>query len=355
MTNRLLGVAEALTLREIFMNINQMKASIAKFRKADLSVIKDEQLRAKGQKLQAKQKGFTLLELLVVIALLAVIATGALIAYENVGDNAQAAAAANSASTIDRAIRTYKAVEGNYPNQWDNLVTADGSAVPFLPAATSNFVGIWSNASSAVAVPIAEALAESGIEELQSILTVAGINQSVPNRNHNESANANAQEFELEDYVEDPTANAAQWPGHISVIPNAVCANTDGYPDDVFSGTGLLAANEIQNAYADLLEGDECHAVVAIGFGGDAAASTALSNVAIAQSPTYGRQGVVNPDEDYSRFIGLFLVASDDEDVTGISFEYLESARLLAVVATDGENIDSLNALAAAGSAGDDD
>jgi prepilin-type N-terminal cleavage/methylation domain-containing protein len=353
MTNRLLGVAEALTLREIVMNINQMKASIAKFRKADLSVIKDEALRAKGQKLQAKQKGFTLLELLVVIALLAVIATGALIAYENVGDNAQAAAGANSAATIDRAIRTYKAVEGNYPNQWDNLVTADGSAVPFLPAATSDFVGIWSNATSAVAVPIAEALAESGIEELQAILTVAGTNDAVPNRNHNESANANAQEFELEDYVEDPVGESAQWPGHISVIPNDQCAGTDGYPTAPFNAGITVTNNNLQNAYADLLEGDECHAVVAIGFGGDAAASTALSNVAIAQSPTYARQGVVNPEDDYSRFIGLFLVASDPE-LTG-TFEYLDSARLLAIVATDGENIDSLNALAAAGSAGDDD
>jgi type II secretory pathway pseudopilin PulG len=292
----------------------------------------------------------------VVIALLAVIATGALIAYENVGDNAQAAAGANSAATIDRAIRTYKAVEGKYPNQWDNLVTADGSAVPFLPAATSDFVGLWSNATSAVAVPIAEALAESGIEELQTILAVAGTNDAVPNRNHNESSNpSNAQEYELEDYVEDPVAEAAQWPGHISVIPNDQCGSTDGYPASPFSGA-TINNNELQNAYADLLEGDECHAVVAIGFGGDAAASTALSNVAIAQSPTYARQGEVNPEEDYSRFIGLFLVASDDGDNTnGIAFEYLDSARLLAIVATDGENIDSLNALAAAGSAGDDD
>jgi prepilin-type N-terminal cleavage/methylation domain-containing protein len=336
------------------MNINQMKASIAKFRKADLSVIKDEQLRAKGQKLQAKQKGFTLLELLVVIALLAVIATGALIAYENVGDNAQAAAGANSAATIDRAIRTFKAVEGNYPNQWDNLATADASAVPFLPEATSDFVGLWTTSASAVAVPIAEALVNSGIEELQTIVSVSAVNDGVPNRNHNESVNSNASEYELEDYAEDPATFSAQWPGNISVIPNAVCGNTDGYPSAVFEGT-TVTSNNIQNSYADLLEGDECHAVVAIGFGGDAAASTALSNVAIAQSPTYARQGVVNPEEEYSRFIGLFLVASDDDDVPGIAFEYLDSARLLAVIATDGENIDSLNALAAAGSAGDDD
>ena len=67
------------------MNINQMKSAISKFRKANLSVIKDEKLRAKAQKLQGKEKGFTLLELLVVITLIAILATGALIAYEDVG------------------------------------------------------------------------------------------------------------------------------------------------------------------------------------------------------------------------------------------------------------------------------
>jgi prepilin-type N-terminal cleavage/methylation domain-containing protein len=345
MTNRLLGVAEALTLREILMNINQMKASIAKFRKVDLSVIKDEQLRAKGQKLQAKQKGFTLLELLVVIALLAVIATGALIAYENVGDNAQAAAAANSAATIDRAIRTFKAVEGDYPNQWDNLaVDTAASAVPFLPERSLDFLAAW-DTSQATSASLIAALVNSGIEEVQTINDTSDLGEGIaPNRAHNESSNPNATEIELEDN---------ELPGFFSVVPNGVC-NFESYPTDAFDTTVVVSGNNIQNAYADLLEGNECHAVVALGFGGDAAASTALSNVAIAQSPTYARQGVVNPEEEYSRFIGLFLVATvDDDDDT--QFEYLDSARLLAVIATDGENIDSLNALAAAGQAGDDD
>jgi prepilin-type N-terminal cleavage/methylation domain-containing protein len=333
-----------------------MKASIAKFRKADLSVIKDEALRAKGQKLQAKQKGFTLLELLVVIALLAVIATGALIAYENVGDNAQAAAAANSAATIDRAIRTYKAVEGNYPNQWDNLaldVASGTSGVPFLPSSAQTFLGAWDSTAmtSGTDEDLAFALSNAGINEIQSIINAAGLNGDVaPNRGHNESTNIGfAEEVEM---VDDDTNLFDELPNVISAVPNKICGGDLGYPEDTFASTAFNS-NQLQNRYADILEGDECHFVVALGFGGDAAASTALSNVAIAQSPTYARQGVVNPEEEYSRFIGLFLVASEDEDSGEI--EYLDSARLLAVIATDGENIDSLNALASAGSAGDDD
>lgn len=334
------------------MNINQMKSAIAKFRKADLSVVKDENLRAKGQKLQAKEKGFTLLELLVVIALLAVIATGALIAYENVGDNAQAAAGANSAATIDRAIRTFKAVEGVYPNQWDNLaVSTTNSAVPFLPSASLSFLGSWDITSAASALPIANALSNSGINEIQNITTTDELPAGIaPNRAFNESTYANATEIEM---IDDDDGTFDEMPDFLSAIPNEVCASFDGYPAAAFDGTDSNS-NSIQNRYADLLEGDECHAVVALGFGGDAAASTALSNVAIAQSPTYARQNVVDPNSEYSRFIGLFVVATEDEDNLG-QFEYLDSARLLAVIATDGENIDSLNALAAAGQAGGDD
>lgn len=326
------------------MNIKQMKSAISQFRKADLSMVKDENLRAKGQKLQAKEKGFTLLELLVVIALLATIATGALIAYENVGENAQAAAGANSAATIDRAIRTFKAVEGNYPNQWDNLAVSTGavSGISFLPEEALEFMGQW-DTSGTSAVSFANAMINSGIEEVQNIINDGPLVNVEPNRAHNESNNPDqAAEFEMDD--------TGALPGFISAVPNGICSGIEGYPAIAFDGT-TETSNSIQNSYADLLEGDECHAVVALGFGGDAAASTALSNVAIAQSPTYALQGEVDPATEYARFIGLFLVASEEDGV----FEYLPSARLLAVIAPDGKNIDSLNAIASAGSAVEDD
>lgn len=328
------------------MNINQMKASIAKFRKADLSVIKDAKLRVKGQKLQNKEKGFTLLELLVVIALLATIATGALIAYENVGDNAQAASAANSAATIDRAIRTFKAVEGDYPNQWDVLAeTSSGSAVSFLGQTSRTFIGAWdTTANASAALSLAAALRNSGIEELQTIVNTNPLDSEIaPNRAHNESTNGDALEVEMEEVSDLP-------PTWLSVLPNDDCSSLDSYPIAAFDGTPAVS-NDIQNRYADLLEGGDCHAVVALGFGGDAAASTALSNVAIAQSPTYAFQGSIDPSTEYARFIGLFLVASEE----GGEFEYLDSARLLAVIAPDGKNIDSLNAIASAGSQVEDD
>jgi prepilin-type N-terminal cleavage/methylation domain-containing protein len=332
------------------MNIKEMKSAISKFRKADLSVIKDDNLRAKGQKLQGKQKGFTLLELLVVIALLATLATAALIAYENVGDNAEAAAAANTASTIDRAIRTYKAVEGVYPNQWDNLAdatAASNSAVPFAPAAMTSFLATWVAPASGALYhdEITEALEEAGIEELQM---VTGIGTDVPpNRAHNESVNPGlAAEYEIEEDGIDGQ--------NLAVIPTGACAAAPAFggtiPNTAWDGTTVATTNEIQNAYADILEGDECHMVVAFGFGGDAAASTSFSRVAVAQSPTYARQDEVDPSTEYARFIGLFHLAEledtdgDDLPSAGDTWEVRDSARLLAIIATDGSNIDDLNA-----------
>ncbi len=51
--------------------------------------------------LQNNQKGFTLLELLVVITLLATLSVGALVAYEGIGENASNVAAANNIKVAD--------------------------------------------------------------------------------------------------------------------------------------------------------------------------------------------------------------------------------------------------------------
>jgi prepilin-type N-terminal cleavage/methylation domain-containing protein len=334
------------------MNIKEMKSAIAKFRKADVSVIKDEKLRAKAQKLQNKEKGFTLLELLVVITLIAILATGALIAYEDVGDNAAAASAGNAASTLDRAIRTYRAVENVYPNQWDNLVEDGGSAMQFTSPVMSSFLGAWSfPASGSGGEIISLAFMDAGIEELQMMEADATPNPGIaPNRIHNESTQPGTS-FEAE------FEEVAEFPSHLSVVPNANCANVasgepTGYPENTFDGTPATS-NVLQNRYGDALEADECHALVALGFGGDAAASTTFSNVAISQSPTYVRNTgdentEVNPEIHYARYIGLFAVGqyADENGEIGDGgtevWDWYEKPQLVTIVTPDGKNIDQL-------------
>lgn len=308
-------------------------------------------MKMKQLKLQAKQAGFTLLELLVVITLIAALAVGALIAYDGVGDKAQAAAAADSNVKVDNAIRQYKAVTNNYPNQWDNLVAQDTSLINALPTQLLSVVTNWSLGNAASSVSLS--LGRAGINELQNWITWNGPNTTgvIPNLAHNESFNSlNAVESE---HFEEGGIGGDGWIANIAIVPGlgggvGTC-QADGVtipatttdPD----GAGPLQAggNYIQNRYSDTLEGDECHLVVALGFGSDSAASTATSSVSIGKAPSFSKTDTANPannvdpNQHYSRYIGLFLVGSDTSGDGNITDnEYLTKARLLTIIAPDG-------------------
>lgn len=297
--------------------------------------------------LKSKQKGFTLLELLVVITLLAVLSVGALVAYEGIGDNAQATAAANNTAGADRAIRNFKAVTLNYPNQWDNL-SAIGSAAPYsttqVAVETQETFGSFNFASSPAVFQnaVVSAFNAVGIEEIQQVSAVtAGVE---PNVQHNEGANPGAVETLL---------SAA---GRISIIPSVEVTGLAGAAGTACSagGQGISAAwalggnVALDNAYGlklnkinDALETDECQFVMALGFGHDAAHSTSGTSVAISTAPTYVSK-TVNPANNYARYVALFHVGTDgDADQNVDETEVFSKPRLLAVVDTEGNAIDA--------------
>lgn len=289
------------------------------------------------KQLPNKQQGFTLLELLVVITLLAVLAVGALVAYDGVGDKAEAAAAANANVNVDNMIRQYKAVSSAYPNQWDSLAAANGSLIDALPAKLKTILAPVTTATDLDL--IAGSLGKSGINELQfwNLDTASSNSGVLPNLAHNESFNSgNADEVEFFD-----AGNVV--PGELQAI-----AALKGLSGCQLSGAAAAAVfdqadNVLQNRYNDKLEDDECHLVVALGFGSDAAASTTGASVQIGKAPSFSKtdsanpENNVNPNTQYTRYVGLFLVASDgndDNDIT--SDEYLDKARLIAMIAPDG-------------------
>jgi prepilin-type N-terminal cleavage/methylation domain-containing protein len=358
------------------MNMKQMKNAISRFRAADVSVIKDEKLRNKAKSLQAKQAGFTLLELLVVITLLATLATAALVAYEGVGENAADASAATALTTMEGALRNYRAIEGEYPEQFDNLANVDGvltgGAMDLMSAETQAFFGqlivpaATVDGADATFGAISTALLNAGLEELQSVQSGTTWSAGyVPNLAMNESYpdtltlpgseiefdGTNA-EFDENDMATNAFANFA-----LSIVPSN--DSTNGC--QVFAANDLTAAfdtstvidNARLNLISDALDSDECNLVVAVGIGKEVPGATSGSRVAIGQVPTVGTNNI-NPNENYARAIALFHVGEDGSDGSAIdgaigATEIFSQARLIAVVDPEGRTIDQVVAAARAG------
>lgn len=356
------------------MNINQMKEALKKFRAADFSGLKDEALRTKAQKLQAKQGGFTLLELLVVITLLATLATAALVAYEGIGENAQDVASANNILAAESSIRNYRAVENVYPNQWDNLANLDGTTPgttgtePLLADATKAFLGQWVTTPAAtlaggtVLEAVVQALGAVGIDELQTLDETTTYTNAIPNLSWNESAPGltagGASELE---FVFDPVTGAAtdiQWdevtrlgsPVALSIVPSggddeteaaSTCTADGATISTAYDGTTTVNDNSTLNLINDALSDDKCSLVIAVGFGKDVPGTTIDSRVAIGQAPTAGTENV-NPATNYARYIALFQVAEDEDNSATIDAnEVFSKARLIGVVDPEGRTLDA--------------
>lgn len=71
-----------------------------------------------------KQAGFTLLELLVVVAILAIIGGGLIVAYDDLDDSTSEGVAAHTLGGLDSAVRNYEVMENQLPNHLDSLVAA---------------------------------------------------------------------------------------------------------------------------------------------------------------------------------------------------------------------------------------
>lgn len=103
--------------KSLTQKFNQIQAS-------DVANISDSELKSKFLKLKAaKQAGFTLLELLVVVAILAAIAGTASIALQDTDARASAAAHVAMMDELNKGIRTFRVLNKNtLPTNFDSLI-----------------------------------------------------------------------------------------------------------------------------------------------------------------------------------------------------------------------------------------
>lgn len=153
------------------------KSLLERFRKVDVEAIQDESLRAKARKLKAKQAGFTLLELLVVVAILAAIAGTATIALQDTDARASAAAHVAMMDELNKGIRTFRVLNKNtLPDSFDSLIetvgaTQDGSS----GAATLSIAAIEDVALINLTSDVAEIIHGGGLTELRYVTVDASV------------------------------------------------------------------------------------------------------------------------------------------------------------------------------------
>lgn len=103
--------------------MEKREALMARFADVKENDIQDAELRSKFRNLRAKQGGFTLLELLVVVAILAAIAGTASIALQDTDARASAAAHVAMMDELNKGVRTFRVLNKNsLPTNFDSLI-----------------------------------------------------------------------------------------------------------------------------------------------------------------------------------------------------------------------------------------
>jgi prepilin-type N-terminal cleavage/methylation domain-containing protein len=295
-----------------------------------------------------KQGGFTLLELLVVVGLMAAVAVVAVSTYDDADASASISTDLSNIQAIDQGIRNYAGKNnGNYPEQLDSLLTQEGDAYVLLANKTKAALQALPVVDEGISEAILEALEGNGMEEFQFITKTA--NDSVdmaaffkkdPNAQHPE-ASGNGLEADADTTTKlTIVANKLTGTGAKCEVDGknySAVATLDGADIDA-------TKNNVLNAISDQFESNVCNVVVALGVGGDAAAN---SQGAIGATSS---DAVKDKAANYSRYLGLFHVAQDgiaDGTFNGVidANEVFAKPRFVGVINPLGQGSNELNKL----------
>ena len=150
--------------------MEKREALMARFADVKENDIQDAELRSKFRNLKAKQGGFTLLELLVVVAILAAIAGTATIALQDTDARASAAAHVAMMDELNKGIRTFRVLNKNaLPTGFDSLIQTSTNDDSFTTPALLSVAAIEDVALTVLPAGAAEIMNAGGIDSLQFV------------------------------------------------------------------------------------------------------------------------------------------------------------------------------------------
>lgn len=101
----------------------------------------------------SKQKGFTIVELLIVIVVIAILAAITIVAYNGIQGRARDSQRVSDLKTIVKALEIYKANNGSYPNPVQTT-NASGWEVSTTGTAATNFLSALVSTNGVSKIPI---------------------------------------------------------------------------------------------------------------------------------------------------------------------------------------------------------
>lgn len=273
------------------------------------------------RKKKANQEGFTLLELLVVVAILAAIAGTATIALKDTDARASAAAHVAMMDELNKGIQTYRVLQRNeLPNRFDSLMVTATDAQEAAGA-----VGVISAAgfdpdedvvTGTLSADEIEILVAAGITELRYINEagtppdyVAG-DEDCTNANLQALIGSRRNAVVAGNIFMDPTANGCGYsvelgdedgnPNTFTAAPTVVYWN---------GGTERLTGQEDPAGAASAYNAEDNYAYLLTGIGPSSTLFDANTLGGMTTVPVYRH---VKPDE-YNRFIAVWNVGTYDD------------------------------------------
>ncbi|WP_035215863.1 prepilin-type N-terminal cleavage/methylation domain-containing protein [Desulfobulbus elongatus] len=298
-------------------------------------------LETRKQMLESKKRnndGFTLLELLVVVAILAAIAGTATIALQDTDARAAAAAHVAMMDELNKGVGTFRVLQKNVlPNNLDSLLSHSGTDFALLPNGNGEILGIENDGTTtgdigAFILPADsyDRMEEIGMTHLRYINADAATNElpddvtscAVANGNLQNVINSRSNAVVAGNIFNGPEGNGcgesvamdstatvpvALWTGTAErILGPGDYGSFQVTAPDIDTAPAAIAAAALQGTARTATAGVPAPIMMAVGFG----PASDLFNVqklgAMTSVPVYRH---VNPDQ-YNRFIGLFQVAT---------------------------------------------